>query len=55
VETVVLVPLVLILGSLWDATGAAAAVLIATGVFAVAWLVALLRLQREQSPAAATS
>jgi len=55
VETVVLVPLVLILGSLWDATGAAAAVLIATGVFAAAWLVALVRLQREQSPAAVAS
>jgi O-antigen/teichoic acid export membrane protein len=55
VETVVLVPLVLILGSLWDATGAAAAVLIATGVFAGVWLVALVRLQREQTPAAATS
>jgi len=53
VETVVLVPLVLILGSIWDATGAAAAVLIATGVFAAAWLVALVRLQRAESPAEA--
>ena len=53
VETVVLVPLVLILGSLWDATGAAAAVLIATGVFAGAWVVALVRLQREEAAASA--
>jgi O-antigen/teichoic acid export membrane protein len=53
VETVVLVPLVLILGSIWDATGAAAAVLIATGVFAGAWLVALARLQRQEARAEA--
>jgi O-antigen/teichoic acid export membrane protein len=55
VETIVLVPLVLILGSIWDATGAAAAVLIATGVFACAWVVALVRLQREQTSAAIAS
>jgi O-antigen/teichoic acid export membrane protein len=53
VETVVLVPLVLVLGSIWDATGAAAGVLIATCVFAAAWLVALLRLQREEATASA--
>jgi O-antigen/teichoic acid export membrane protein len=46
VETVVLIPLVLALGSVWDATGAAAAALIATGVFAAAWLVALVRISR---------
>src|ERR671930_36321 len=46
IETIVLVPLVLVLGSIWDATGAAAAVLISTGVFATAWLVALMRLRR---------
>jgi O-antigen/teichoic acid export membrane protein len=46
VETVVLIPLVLVLGSKWDATGAAAAALIATGVFAVAWLVALAQVHR---------
>ena len=45
------IPLVLVLGSIWDATGAAAAVLISTGVFAVAWLVALGRLRREHAPA----
>jgi O-antigen/teichoic acid export membrane protein len=47
IETLVLIPLVLTLGSLWDATGAAAAALIATGVFAVAWLLALMRIYRE--------
>jgi O-antigen/teichoic acid export membrane protein len=49
-QTVVLVPLALWFGSMWDATGAAAAVLISTGVFAVAWLVALFRLRREHVP-----
>jgi O-antigen/teichoic acid export membrane protein len=47
IETLVLIPLVLTLGSLWGATGAAAAALIATGVFAVAWLLALMRIYRE--------
>ena len=49
IETIVLVPLVLWFGSKWDATGAAAAVLISTCVFAVAWLVALLRLHRAHA------
>jgi O-antigen/teichoic acid export membrane protein len=49
VETLVLIPLVLVFGSIWDATGAAAAVLVATTVFAIAWLVALARLQREHA------
>ena len=53
-ETIVLVPLVLWFGSKWDATGAAAAVLISTCVFAVAWLVALFRLYRAHTPARAT-
>jgi O-antigen/teichoic acid export membrane protein len=46
VETLVLIPLVLVFGSVWNATGAAAAALIATGVFAAAWLVTLARLYR---------
>jgi O-antigen/teichoic acid export membrane protein len=50
VETVVLIPLVVVFGSIWDATGAAAAVLVATVVFALAWSVALVRLQREHAP-----
>jgi O-antigen/teichoic acid export membrane protein len=50
IETLVLIPLVLVLGSLWDAKGAAAAALIATGVFAAAWLVALVHVYREHGP-----
>jgi O-antigen/teichoic acid export membrane protein len=46
VETIVLIPLVLILGSIWDATGAAAAVVVSTCVFAAVWLAALARLHR---------
>jgi O-antigen/teichoic acid export membrane protein len=53
IQTVVLVPLVLVFGSIWDATGAAAAVLISTSVFAVVWLVALARLHREHVSAEA--
>jgi O-antigen/teichoic acid export membrane protein len=47
VETVVLIPLVLIFGSIWDATGAAAAVLVSMIAFAATWAVALTRLHRE--------
>jgi O-antigen/teichoic acid export membrane protein len=49
IETVVLLPLVVVLGSLWDATGAAAGVLISTVVFAGAWTVALARLRRDHA------
>jgi O-antigen/teichoic acid export membrane protein len=55
VETVVLIPLVFVLGSIWDATGAAAAVLISTCVFAGAWLVAVARLHRAQGPTEAVA
>jgi O-antigen/teichoic acid export membrane protein len=48
IETIVLIPLVLVLGEMWDATGAAAAVLISTCVFALAWMVAVARLHRAQ-------
>jgi O-antigen/teichoic acid export membrane protein len=47
VEIAVLLPLVLLLGDRWGATGAAAAVLIATVAFAGAWSVLLFRLRRE--------
>jgi O-antigen/teichoic acid export membrane protein len=47
VETIVLIPLVLALGSMWNATGAAAAALTATGVFALAWLIALTQIYRS--------
>jgi O-antigen/teichoic acid export membrane protein len=50
IETLVVIPLVIVLGRIWEATGAAAATLIATGVFAAVWLVALERIRREQAP-----
>ena len=46
-QTVVMIPLVLWFGWKWGATGAAAGVLISSGVFAVTWLVILVRLHRE--------
>jgi len=45
VETIVLLPLVLVLGARWDATGAAVAYLAATCAFALTWLVLLARLR----------
>ena len=47
VEIVVLIPLVLVFGDLWGATGASVGVLVATAAFAVTWGVLLLRLRRE--------
>jgi PST family polysaccharide transporter len=47
VEIVTLLPLVLLLGDRWGATGAAAAVLVAAIAFAGAWSVLLFRLRRE--------
>jgi O-antigen/teichoic acid export membrane protein len=44
-ETLVVVPLVVVLGAEWGATGAAVAVLVSTVVFAAAWAVALARLR----------
>jgi O-antigen/teichoic acid export membrane protein len=46
-ETLVAIPLVAVLGAEWGATGAAIAVLGSTLVFAVAWLVVILRLREE--------
>jgi O-antigen/teichoic acid export membrane protein len=46
VETVALIPLVLVLGSAWGSTGAAGAVLAATAVFAAAWAVVLVKIRR---------
>jgi Na+-driven multidrug efflux pump len=43
----VLIPLAVVLGWKWGATGAAAATLIATGVFAAVWIALLVRLARE--------
>lgn len=50
VETLVLLPLVIVLGSRWEATGAAVAVLIASIVFAVHWGVLFVRLARSHAP-----
>jgi O-antigen/teichoic acid export membrane protein len=46
-ETLVAIPLVALLGAEWGATGAAVAVLLSTLVFALAWLVVVLRLHDE--------
>lgn len=45
VETAVLLPLVLVLGARWEATGAAVAYLAATCAFALTWIVLLARLR----------
>ena len=45
VETLVVIPLVIVLGAEWGATGAAIAVLVATIVFACAWAIALARIR----------
>ncbi len=46
-ETIVAIPLVALLGSEWGATGAAVGVLVSTVVFALAWLVVIVRLRDE--------
>jgi stage V sporulation protein B len=50
IETLFVIPLVFVLGDHWGATGAAAATLIATCVFAAVWLVALARIRRSALP-----
>jgi len=45
IETAVLLPLVIAFGGLWGVTGASLAVLIATIVFCVTWLIVLARLR----------
>ncbi len=51
-ETLVAIPLVAVLGAEWGATGAAVAVLAATVVFALAWIVVVMRLHDEVGAAA---
>jgi O-antigen/teichoic acid export membrane protein len=46
-ETIVAIPLVALLGDEWGATGAAVGVLVSTIVFALAWLVVIVRLRDE--------
>ncbi len=43
-ETLVVIPLVAVLGAEWGVTGAGVAVLVSTWVFAAAWAIALMRL-----------
>ncbi|MGH3137678.1 MAG: lipopolysaccharide biosynthesis protein [Gaiellaceae bacterium] len=50
-ETLVAIPLVVVLGSEWGATGAAVAVLASTVVFAASWLVVISRLRTEVAAA----
>jgi O-antigen/teichoic acid export membrane protein len=47
VETAVLLPLVVVFGSLWGVTGAAVALLVSGVVFGVSWAIALARLHGE--------
>lgn len=47
IETLVLIPLLIPFGAEWGATGAAAAVLVSTAVFAAVWTVLLLRLKAQ--------
>jgi O-antigen/teichoic acid export membrane protein len=50
IETAVLLPLAILLGWRWGAAGAAAAVLVASVAFAIAWVVLLQRIRREPLP-----
>jgi O-antigen/teichoic acid export membrane protein len=51
-EMLVLIPLVGVFGAEWGATGAAAAVLISSVVFCLAWTLLFLRIRREPAPTA---
>ena len=53
-ETLVLVPLTLAFGAAWGATGAAAALLAATVVFAAAWALLFVRVRRDGVTVAVT-
>jgi O-antigen/teichoic acid export membrane protein len=52
IETAVLLPLALGLGAVWGASGASAAVLASSVVFAFTWAVLYARIRREPPPAA---
>ena len=47
IEALVAIPLVVVLGNEWGATGAAAAVLASTVAFAASWVIALGRIRSE--------
>jgi O-antigen/teichoic acid export membrane protein len=51
IETAVLLPLAVVFGWLWGASGAAIAVLASSVVFALAWAVLFSRIRREPPPA----
>lgn len=51
IESVVMIPLVVVLGREWGATGAGGAVLAASAAFCAVWLVLLARLRREAAHA----
>ncbi len=50
IETAILLPLVLVLGLQWGATGAAVAVLVSSLAYALSWFVLYLRISRERKP-----
>jgi O-antigen/teichoic acid export membrane protein len=50
-ESLALIPLVLLFGDLWGATGAAGAVLASTAVFACVWAVLYTRIRRQEAGA----
>jgi O-antigen/teichoic acid export membrane protein len=52
IETAVLLPLAIAFGWIWGASGAAAAVLVSSVVFALAWMVLYARIRREPPPSA---
>ncbi len=53
IETLVLLPLAIVFGRLWGASGAAGAVLASSAVYAVAWTVLFARIRREPAPVSA--
>ena len=52
IETVVLIPLLVVLGARWGPTGAAVSVLVSTLAFAATWTVLVLRLRNQPLPQA---
>ena len=55
IEAAVMLPLILVFGSLWGATGAAVAVVVSSVAFAITWIVILIRLRRGPLEGLATS
>jgi len=54
IEAAVMLPLILVFGSLWGATGAACAVVVSSVAYAIAWIVILIRLRRAPLEGLAT-